>query len=172
MSKNPKFKFQWKQIEGKRVNHKLLPDLKEMTTNHCSFCDGSPMGAMIKETIEHFRPKSKYPLLAYQWENLFLACHFCQEKGDTFDEKLLKPDDVAYEFNRYFIFNFRTYEIEVRQDSGISEEDKERAKITLEIYKLNYTDRSKARQRTFKQYYNTLEANRDVDDFSYRYMFL
>ncbi|MEZ4888426.1 MAG: hypothetical protein R3E32_27105 [Chitinophagales bacterium] len=110
--------------------------------------------------------------MAYQWENLFIACHFCQEKGDDFDEKLLKPDDIAYEFERYFTFNFRTFDIEVRQDDAISQEDKERAMITLEMYKLNYTDRSKARKRTFKQYYNTLEANRNTDDFSYRYIFL
>lgn len=173
LEENPAYRFQWKQIEGERVNHKLLPLLKEITANHCSFCDGFPMGeGVIKETIEHFRPKSKHPLLAYQWENLFLACHFCQEKGDNFDEKLLKPDDVAYDFERYFTFNFRTFDIEVRQDEDILEEDKERAEITLEMYNLNYTGRSKARERTFKQYYNTLETNRNADDFSYRYMFL
>lgn len=171
LKENPRFRFQWKQLGGERVNHKLLPLLEEITVNHCSFCDGYPMGlGLIKETIEHFKPKSVFPLLAYQWENLFLACHYCQEKGDDYDERLLKPDDIAYEFERYFTFNFRTFEIDVRADAA--EQDKERAEITLTMYRLNYTGRAKARQWIFKQFNNTKEEHRNIDDFAYRYMFL
>ena len=58
--RQPNYRFQWKQFEGERVNHRLLPILKEMTANHCTFCDGFPMGeGIMKETIEHFCPKYK-----------------------------------------------------------------------------------------------------------------
>ena len=44
-------------------------------------------GVVAYEHIEHLKPKSKYPELAFQWENLHLACQRCNvEKGDRFDE--------------------------------------------------------------------------------------
>ena len=175
LGKNPKYKFSWKQYKKEKVNHLLLPLLKKMTADHCSFCDGFPMGqGLIKETVEHFRPKAlgMFPELVYMWANLFVACHFCQEKGNKFDIKLLKPDEDDYDFNKYFIFNFRTFEIETRKGDGISDADKERAEITLKIYKLNYTGRSKAREREFKNYLNADIDSRNINDFSYRYMFL
>jgi uncharacterized protein (TIGR02646 family) len=173
LDQNTQYSFSWKQHKGEKVNKKLLPLLKSMTDNHCSFCDGFPMGeGVIKETIEHFRPKKKFPLLAYQWENLFLACHFCQEKGDEFDELLLKPDDVSYDFDRYFIFNFRTFKVEVRQDPGVSIEEKKRAETTLRIYKINEFGRPKAREREFRKFNNMSSTIREMNDYSFRYMFL
>ena len=35
--------FNWHQIEGERVNQKLLPLLKAQTQDHCSFCDNFPV---------------------------------------------------------------------------------------------------------------------------------
>jgi uncharacterized protein (TIGR02646 family) len=174
LGKNPKYKFSWKSYKKEKVNHKLLPLLLKMTANHCSFCDGFPIGeGVIKETIEHFWPKAsgKFPERAYLWSNLFVACHYCQEKGDDFDDRLLKPDMDDYDFNKYFIFNFRSFEIEVRKDTGISKADRMRAETTIKMYKLNYSGRSKAREREFKHYANK-EGGDQFDDFSYRYMFL
>lgn len=170
---NPNYQFAWKQYEGERVNHRLLPPLKEMTHNHCSFCDGFPMGeGVIKETIEHFCPKGRnhFPYLVYCWENLFVACHFCQEKGEQFDENLLKPDLPDYEFEKYFLFNYRTFEIEIRKD--ISAESKLKAEVTMKFYKLNYSGREVARKREYKKFQNTAESEREINDYSYRYMFI
>ena len=42
---------------------------------------------MLHEHIEHYRPKSKYPKLTFEWSNLGLACPKCNtKKGDEFDE--------------------------------------------------------------------------------------
>lgn len=170
LKNNSKYQFQWKQYEKQRVNHLLLPLLKKMTANHCSFCDGFPMGqGMIKETIEHFRPKNLFPNLSYQWENLFLACSFCQEKGNQFDDLLLKPDEGSYGFDKYFIFNFRTFEIEVRKD--IKDIDKKRAETTLNMYKLNDSERPKSRKQVFDIFHKINALDKEVNDFSYRYMF-
>ena len=77
-----------------------------MTQRHCAFCDG-PLGIESRETVEHFRPKSKFPELAFAWENLFPCCDVCQShKGERFDLHLLKPDDDDYHFERYFVVNF------------------------------------------------------------------
>ncbi len=103
--------FVWATHEREKVNHKLLPLLRTMTKDHCSFCDGFPMQSRIGDTIEHFKPKTKFPLESYKWENLFLCCSNCQKKNEDFDEKLLKPDDVKYEFSKYFDYNYQTGEL-------------------------------------------------------------
>lgn len=62
--------FSW---HGERKRQDLCSRLSKMTKHHCSFCDVFEMGSDVRRTIEHFRPKSKFPLLAYQWENLFIC---------------------------------------------------------------------------------------------------
>lgn len=168
LNANSKYQFRWKQYEGVKVNRRLMPILKEMTQEHCAFCDAFPMGAMLEETIEHFRPKSVFPLLAYQWENLFISCRNCQRKSDNFDELLLKPDELAYSFERYFLFNFKTFEIEPNPKDS---DDKARAEKTIELYRLNEFGRPAARRRAFLMYDNMKEASRIVEDFPFRYMF-
>src|SRR5580658_691930 len=77
--------FNWRQIDNVPVNHRLLPLLKGQTQNHCSFCDAFPVAPPSIETIEHFRPKTRYLRVAYQWENLYFCCTHCQQKGADFD---------------------------------------------------------------------------------------
>ena len=96
---------QWEQLKK---------NLAELTLDHCSFCDSYPLVAKNKQTIKRFRHRSRTPKLTYVWHNLFLCCEKCQTiKGDDFNKKLLKPDVEAYQFDRYFIVNFKTGEIEV-----------------------------------------------------------
>ncbi|MDM8563772.1 retron system putative HNH endonuclease, partial [Candidatus Marithioploca araucensis] len=105
-------KFYWHRYKNRSVHDILLEELEQLTANHCTFCDGYPLGAQSRQTIEHFRPKSKYPKLAYVWHNLFLCCDVCQNaKGEHYDKKLIKPDAIDYEFNRYFKIKAKTGEI-------------------------------------------------------------
>ncbi len=141
--------FSWGQHEKVPRNHGLLLSLKEMTTDHCSFCDGYPFD-MSKETIEHFRPKSLFPELAYTWNNLFYACDRCQEeKGEKFDDLLLKPDSTDYTFSRYFMVDYRTGEL--APNPTASDTDQQRAQITIACYGLNIEARNTSRRRTIKE---------------------
>jgi uncharacterized protein (TIGR02646 family) len=148
---NSSFSFQWKQYNKQKVNHLLLPILKdEMHKDHCVYCDGYLRSS---ETIEHFRPKSRFHLLVYQWENLFYACTICQKnKLEEFDEKLLKPDEEDYSFEKYFLYNFSSGEIEINPSSTIIEQ--ERAKKTIKLLKLNDEGLCKQRKREKKHYDN------------------
>ncbi len=136
-----------------------------MTQQHCAFCDG-PIGSESRETVEHFRPKSQFPELAYAWDNLFPCCDLCQNnKLEKFDEALLKPDGQDYIFQQYFIVNYHTGEIEPSPQADQAEQ--QRAKITLEIYGLNLANRKTMRLREWRFYTN--EANPIIDDYHYRY---
>jgi uncharacterized protein (TIGR02646 family) len=51
----------------------------------CCYCEGNA-DAVSYRHVEHFRPQSIYPRLAYQWSNLLYACQRCNSshKGDRF----------------------------------------------------------------------------------------
>ncbi len=164
-------KFAWPQFDGKKLNTILVPLLREQTVGHCSFCDAYPVDATSLETIEHFRPKGKdhFPKLAFTWENLFYCCQRCQgEKLEQFDESLLKPDSDDFEFAKYFFCDFTTGEI--KPNPGASEADRERARITSEIYGLNSHNLPTYRLQWIKIYQNLKSSGGPVvlDDYPYR----
>jgi uncharacterized protein (TIGR02646 family) len=170
--KNPQFEFQWRTINKEKANILIRKELLDkMTFEHCSFCDGFPIEATSQATIEHFKPKAKYPLEVYAWNNLYLACNKCQEKGDNFDNRLLRPDTPEYDFYHYFMYNAATGEIEVNPSADT--EEQERAQITIDLYKFNNTSRLTARTKARKSYLNALSSGEiNIDDCPYRFMFL
>src|SRR5262249_7037895 len=75
---NPAASFHWHKVGNEPVNQKLLVTLKKQVQDHCSFCDIFPVSPPSNDTVEHFRPKTKYPKEAYKWENLYYCCDHCQ----------------------------------------------------------------------------------------------
>lgn len=164
-SQSKKNEFTWYVYNKVKVNQLLYPILRELTQNHCSFCDGFPL-QQTGETIEHFKPKSKFPLLSYQWENLYISCHNCQQKLDEFNNSLLQPDEIDYEFSEYFIYNYASGEI--KENPAKSLLNQQKAKETIRIYRLNDFGRPEDRKRVFKQFIDS--KNPEIDDFAYRFM--
>jgi uncharacterized protein (TIGR02646 family) len=174
LAENPRYRFSWRTYEGKPVNKHLEPILLEMTKNHCAFCDCHELGADIKPTVEHFCPKSKskFPHLAYEWTNLFPACHYCQEKLDVFDELLLKPDDEDYDFYRYFYFDDATGKLEPNPQA--TPKDQTRAQTTIRLYRLNGSERRKIKEKRLtwvKRFRAGLVETDKIDDYPYRYLY-
>ena len=131
----PDAAFHWHKLDGEPVNHRLLPPLKRQTQDHCSFCDGFPVAPPGLDTIEHFRPKDKFPREAYHWTNLYFCCPHCQQKGADFHEGLLQPDSPDFEFDRYFRWDFTLGKIEVNETAPPTEQ--QRAATTIKLYRLN-----------------------------------
>lgn len=70
-----------------RYNH---PDVKDAliseTHGKCMYCE-SYISAIAPEHIEHYRPKALYPEKTFEWNNLGLACPWCNiKKSDSFEE--------------------------------------------------------------------------------------
>jgi uncharacterized protein (TIGR02646 family) len=160
--------FQWVTYNKKKVNLLLLPVLNAMTQNHCAFCDSAPL-VSIGAQIEHFEPVSQFPTKAYLWENLFYGCQNCNlHKGDAFDDLLLKPDELYYDFSNYFIFDFSTGELSPNPYQPAFEQ--ERALKTIELYGLNEYERPLIRLREIKRYHNSIDKT-DLNDFQFRFIF-
>jgi uncharacterized protein (TIGR02646 family) len=156
--------FHWREIDGESVNIKLLPFLKTQTQEHCSFCDAYPVTPPSIDTIEHFRPKSRFPREAYRWTNLYFCCMHCQRKGDDFDEDLLRPDADDYAFEKYFRWDFTTGEM--LTNTLALPEDQQRADVTIRLYRLNINH-----PRFRKEALHIRSRNRDewTDFMSYRH---
>lgn len=169
---NPRYKFAWRQYRGEKINTLFLPLLIEMTSDHCSFCDGYPMKSFGGNSIEHFKPKSdpRYYHQAYEWQNLFLSCYVCQgAKLEDFDEALLKPDEIDYDFSRYFIFDLATGII--NPNPAGKKEDQIRATTTIKMYGLNLFDRPETRKQFFVKEPLDNPAGKDYSTYPYRFMF-
>ncbi|WP_213778448.1 HNH endonuclease [Caballeronia sp. dw_276] len=158
----PAARFTWR---GSKCYASMRDDLFRMTRDHCAFCDG-PVNLESRATVEHFRPKSTFPELAYTWTNLFPCCDKCQQnKGEHFDDRLLKPDEDLYTFAKYFICNYRNGELEPAPEGG--QLDRERVVETIRIYDLNSPLRKAARRREW-EFFQRHDAP-DIDDFHYRF---
>ena len=166
-STNPKARFEW----GEREGHALLAIVREalarMTDGHCSYCDGHPINDTGQETVDHFRPKSKFRELAYTWANLFLACSACNHaKGERWDELLLRPEP-DFQFERYFECDFATGEL--RPAPTASPEEQARAACTIRILRLNRAGTCKSRLRILALLWDGRLASED-NDLPYRYL--
>ena len=71
-----------KKIYGHKDVKKLLCEIQN---DKCVFCE-TKFTHDSPGDVEHFRPKSVYYWLAYEWANLFLACEECNRryKKDNF----------------------------------------------------------------------------------------
>ena len=162
---NIKAQFTW----GKGVYVVILPQLLIDSHNHCGFCDLRPLRQM-GATVEHFKPKSLHPFLAYVWHNLFPCCSNCQKKGEFFSRLLLKPDVVGFEFNDYFVYNYSTGELE--PNPSVSTQNQDRAEETRKLYRLNDFERPEERKQVLELYLKLQQAGSLIDknDFSFRFM--
>jgi hypothetical protein len=59
----------------------------------------------------------------------------CRQKGEKFNELLLRPDSDDYEFDRYFRWDFTLGTIEV--NAKATEDEQRRAEVTRTLYGLN-----------------------------------
>jgi len=172
-------KFSWKIKDNNGrwfdVRKKIKPILLEMTKSHCSFCDVFISSDFFHPSIEHFKPKSIFPLYAYKWENLFISCEGCTEKkGDNYSSYLLKPDHKDYDFEKYFEI---LVDGRLVPNSSLSDCRRAMADCTLKLYALNgRNDLVKRRKEEIKNYLLRRATSGEVisvsEEVSFRFVYL
>lgn len=78
--------------------------LNKMYNGLCCYCEGNSNLTSYEE-IEHYKPKSKYPELCFEWTNLHQICPRCNNtKKDKWDEvnPILSPTDDIIEEHLHF----------------------------------------------------------------------
>ena len=164
---NKSFEFTWPQYQNMPLNQLLMPLLMLQTDSHCSYCDAYPLMS-ADNTIDHFKPKSKYPLEVCKWENLYIACAHCQkEKGTSYEETLLRPDEQGYDFYHYFYYDFTTHEIKILW--SLTEEDAQRAEATLRVMNFNHPAMKESRRLSYEGFADRPDF--PLNDKTHRFMF-
>lgn len=159
--------YNYPQINREKLNHLIFPTLIAQNDNHCSYCDGFPLMS-ADETIDHFKPKSKFPLEVCSWENLYIACAHCQKvKGDKFDILLIRPDELSYDFYAYYFYDFTEHEIRILPNLSI---DKlERAEKTGEILDFNHKAMVESRRQSYDGFID--KPNYPKNKLKHRFIF-
>lgn len=159
---DPGARFSWPSVAGRPVNEILRPVLQAMTQEHCAYCDQFPLDLRtLPPWIDHFRPKARFPELAYAWTNLFAACPACQGphgKGERWSEAAIRPDEEGYSFDRYFRYVAGTGEIEPNPQGSPADQD--RATATIDLLRLNAQGLPRMRRRYAQRYKNLPEEDR------------
>ena len=144
-------KNEWNAFTKSVLKKKTLENLKEMFKNCCAYCEGKYVVTSSSQ-IEHFKPKSLYPNLMFDYNNMNLSCELCNKaKLNKFDEKLINPTvDEPYEH-----IQFKAYMI-VPKD--------ERGKTTIDMFKLNSNERVNIKKAKYIPIYNRLEIIKEEVD--------
>lgn len=109
----------------------VVNSLKKMYSNLCCFCE-SQLGVQTYERIEHLKPKSKFPELSFDWNNLNLVCEVCNTsfKKDNWDPACPFLDPSQEDISSFLKLNLITGEYNPIDDNL-------RAKYTIEHTGLN-----------------------------------
>ena len=129
------------------INHwrDFRSELSHCFLGKCGYCEmrcnevESPSKA---PTVDHFRPLSKFPDLAYEWSNWVFACVRCnREKGNLWpDTGYIDPCALPVDERpeSYLDIDDRTGEVIAK--SGLPEAGKSKAQNTIDDIGLNALD--------------------------------
>jgi uncharacterized protein (TIGR02646 family) len=169
-TEDPSYRFQWPRREGRSLYDVARTALAEMTDRRCSYCDSDSIDATGVESVDHFRPKSnpEFYALVCAWTNLFLVCSSCNHaKREQWTAALLKPDDIDYEFTRYFSYQFDTGRI--IPNAAASSQERNRAQETIQLLDLNRPGLCTRRMRTTRLI-RSAASDEERNDVGYRYL--
>lgn len=108
--------------------------------------------------MDHFRPISKFPQLAYAWSNWVFSCDFCNgNKNDYWPETgFIDPSDplVAERPEQYFEFDAG----DIVPRNGLSEAARRKALNTIDRLQLNNRVLRAFRQQKLDQFLKKIKS--------------
>ena len=109
-------------------------DLVEVFGGLCGYCETFAVGE-----VDHFRPKSGFPDLVYEWSNWVLACHDCnQAKGDKWPSGgYVDPCARSRPARPENFFDFDTLTGEILPKQGLSLGRSDKAQRMIDNLHLN-----------------------------------
>ncbi len=121
-------------------------DLGSKTNGICWYCERQcSADAQVGElapSVDHFKPRHRFPELTYSWNNWVFSCRRCNdEKADKWPvEGLVDPcdPDVLERPEQYFTYDWLTGEVLSRRD--LPENARRRATDTISALNLNRQD--------------------------------
>jgi uncharacterized protein (TIGR02646 family) len=124
--------------------------LAAMSYQKCAYCE-AVLNSEISAAVEHFKPKSLFPSLVYEWANYFLGCCGCNgaklDKWPAGEGTYVRPDEE--EPAAFFVFS---------EDGGIQPADPGgAADLTIKDFGLNRAWLRRARLQAIRTLLSDLE---------------
>jgi uncharacterized protein (TIGR02646 family) len=158
--------FNWHQVGKTSVRDLVVPVLREMNQGHCCFCDCYGLEACSKEPVEHFRPKMKFPHLAFTWSNLYYICDRCNNsKLEQWDDQvsLIAPDEADYAFDSFFDFDHTNGQMRPSLLADVAKQ--ERADLTIRFYDLDSSVRRRYRREEMRKWLKSDQTELDLHSY-------
>ncbi len=120
----------------------FLGDIGVKFSNNCGYCE-----TLCKGEVDHFRPKSRFPKLVYEWSNWIFSCHDCnswkREKwpNSGYIDPCAKIERLRPE--KFFDFDLKTGEIIPRK--RLTPYHQKKMKTMIDDFHLNDFHHLKAR---------------------------
>ncbi|MCY2968272.1 MAG: TIGR02646 family protein [Planctomycetota bacterium] len=114
--------------------------LEQLQGRRCAYCEASL--DQLGQHIEHFRRRSQFPRLTFEWTNLLWSCDSSQHCGHYKDQGAgpYDPDELidpcVDDPDRYFQFHS---DGSIRLRLGLKPHEKSRAEESLRVYNLDST---------------------------------
>jgi hypothetical protein len=89
-------------------------------------------------------------------------------KREQFSVLMLRPDDISYSFERFFVYNYNLHELEPNPAASYS--DQQHAEETIKIFKFNHPDMKIGRRHSFERWVSSFDNERFLEDFSFRFI--
>lgn len=152
-----KLTAEFKRDSKKAVwNKEYIRDtLLNMTNSKCCYCECFIGKGHREMHVDHFRPKSLYPELVVNWDNLLPSCPHCNKSKsdhDTEKEEIINPSAHRPQ-DFFYIKNYR-YFCKDNNADGI-------ARRTLEVLLLNDTT-----ENVHERFLLGEELQRKIDDIN------
>lgn len=140
---------------------KFSDDLEIRFSGACGYCEEYCSGE-----VDHFKPKSKYPGLVYEWSNWVFACRPCNSnKGNKWPSRgYVNPCARSRPARPEFFFDFNLCNGKIRPNPGLSPLRKKKAQDTINdlgLYKFTHLRKRRQRIVQVKTYLDVLELLED-----------
>ena len=141
---------------------KISPELYQIYKGICAYT--GMWFADNFSSIDHFIPKSKDPLLAYEWDNYRLTTQRMNNtKGDEIN--IVDPFDVKL---GWFVLDLNTYLI--KPNEILANSEREKIKHTIKVLRLNSDDDRVENRREIIQGF--IDGNFDTEFIKEKYPFI
>lgn len=164
----------WKRQHNSVTLGRVRRALRALANDRCAYCE-NPDG----DTLDHYRPRSSYPELAFVWLNYVPACERCNNaaKGHRFPlwveaagsvcettAGMAPPEGAPLLVNPRTEGALELLELDLRDTflllvrDGLDKYQTQRALTTLDVLRLNRPDVVTARARAYQVYCARLKA--------------
>lgn len=145
---NTKLKPNWEEFSKTVIKKETISMLEDMYKGCCCYCESKIKSTSYPE-IEHFKPKTFYPELCFDYTNLHYSCKRCNlAKGSHYDDNIISPSEENPEEYIQYI-----------GELAVSIDNNKRGNTMIDVLKLN--ERADLKEERIK-YLNEFSKNYEL----------